>query len=247
MEQQIKKGMVDIMKLGKNIFWGIFLIAAAAFIIVGSFGCFGDVSGWTIAFSMLLLAWFVRSLLKLQWGGILFSLAFAAILFDELLGIQAITPWPVLGAALLGTIGLNMIFKKKHKEKDVYIGHKYGNANVVDEQTCDDETFRCEVAFGSSVKYVNSKSLKRAYLENAFGSLVAYFDTAQLYNGEAVVSVENSFGKMTLYIPREWNTIVNVDKAFGNVSEIGRPTGESGNRLYIEGESSFGQLEIQYI
>ena len=52
---------------------------------------------------------------------------------------------------------------------------------------------------------------------------------------------------MTLYIPREWNTIVNVDKAFGNVSEIGRPTGESGNRLYIEGESSFGQLEIQYI
>ena len=36
MEQQIKKGMVDIMKLGKNIFWGIFLIAAAAFIIVGS-------------------------------------------------------------------------------------------------------------------------------------------------------------------------------------------------------------------
>ena len=48
----------------------------------------------------------------------LFSLAFAAILFDEALGIEAITPWPVLGAALLGTIGLNMIFNKNKRDKN---------------------------------------------------------------------------------------------------------------------------------
>lgn len=101
------------MKLGKNIFWGIFFIAAAAFVVVGSLGLLGNISGWTLAFSMVLVAWFIRSIIKVSFGGMLFSLAFGAILFDEFLGIEAITPWPVLGAALLGTIGLNMIFKKR--------------------------------------------------------------------------------------------------------------------------------------
>lgn len=206
----------------------------------------GKIDGWTIAISMLLIAWFIKSLTWLSWGGMLFSLACAAIVYDEYLGIEKITPWPVLGAALLGTIGMNMIFKKKRDHSHI-IGINHINGNIVDEQFSDDEKFKCEVAFGSSVKYVNNKALKKARLENTFGSLVVYFDNAGLYEGKAVVKVENSFGKTTLYIPREWNTIVNVDKAFGNVSEVGRPTGESANTLYIEGESNFGQLEIQYI
>ena len=42
----------------------------------------------------------------------LFSLAFLIIVNDELLGLEAITPWPVLGAALLGSLGLNLLFPK---------------------------------------------------------------------------------------------------------------------------------------
>lgn len=239
------------MKVGKNVFWGIFFIAAAIFVVVGNLGILGNVSGWTIAFSMILIAWFIKSLIKVSFGGMLFSLAFGAILFDEVLGIEAITPWPVLGAALLGTIGLNMIFRKKKSwGKHVKIncnGKEYNCVNVVDEQTGDEETFNCEVVFGSSVKYVNSVSLRRANIENTFGSLMVYFDNAGLSNGTATVHVENTFGKTTLYVPREWKTIVNVEKAFGNLSEVGRSTGESENTLYIEGESTFGQLEIQYI
>ena len=199
-----------------NVFWGIFLLVAAAFIVVGNMGLFGDISFWTIGFSIVLLAWFVRSLFKVRFGGMLFSLAFAAILFDEVLNIEDITPWPVLGAALLGTIGL-------------------------------DEIFKCEMAFGSSVKYVNSTNLKFVNLESSFGNLTVYFDEAKLSEGSVHISVENSFGKMSLFVPKEWDTNVNVDRAFGNVSEIGRPTRESEAKVYIEGETNFGQLEINYI
>lgn len=235
----------------KNVFWGIFLLAAAAFIIVGGMGFFGDVSGWTISFSILLIAWFIESLLKLRWGGMLFSLAFGAILFDEALGIESITPWPVLGAALLGTIGLNMIFKKKHEDHffvNFDVEHDGKNkSSISDIQVEEDEMFRCEVAFGSSVKYVNSKSLKLAHLENAFGSLMVYFDNAEISDEKALVNVDNAFGKMTLFIPKEWDTRVEVTKSFGNVTEVGRATGESGKVFIIKGESAFGQLEIQYI
>ena len=44
---------------------------------------------------------------------ILFSIAFICIIYDDWLGITALTPWTVLGAALLGSIGLSLIFKKK--------------------------------------------------------------------------------------------------------------------------------------
>lgn len=241
------------MKLGKNIFWGVFFLGAAAFILLGSLGFFGGVSGWTLAFSILLLAWFVHSLFRIDWDGMLFSLALGAILFDEALGIEEITPWPVLFAALFGSIGLNMLFKKKPRN---HISGKYctdgkdgksDTKSVVDVEVEEDEIFRCEVTFGSSVKYVNSKYLKLAQLKNAFGSLMVYFDNAELGDGKAVAEVNNSFGKMTLYVPREWDTRLEVTKSFGNVAEVGRPTGESGKQFIIRGESSFGQLEVQYI
>ena len=205
-----------------NVFWGIFLLVAAAFIVVGNMGLFGDISFWTIGFSIVLLAWFVRSLFKVRFGGMLFSLAFAAILFDEVLNIEDITPWPVR------------------------IGNKVGG-QLVDEQVSDDEIFKCEMAFGSSVKYVNSTNLKFVNLESSFGNLTVYFDEAKLSEGSVHISVENSFGKMSLFVPKEWDTNVNVDRAFGNVSEIGRPTRESEAKVYIEGETNFGQLEINYI
>lgn len=93
---------------GGKVFWGIlFLLGAAAF-LVSRLGLFEGISFWSILFSIGLAAVLINSLFKGSWGGILFSLAFLVIVNDELLGLEAITPVPVLGAAALGTIGLNL-------------------------------------------------------------------------------------------------------------------------------------------
>ena len=99
------------------------------------------------------------------------------------------------------------------------------------------------------VHWINQKVKdgKFVNLESSFGNLTVYFDEAKLSEGSVHISVENSFGKMSLFVPKEWDTNVNVDRAFGNVSEIGRPTRESEAKVYIEGETNFGQLEINYI
>lgn len=258
------------MKQNKNIFWGLFFIAAAAFVIVGNMGYFGNIGFWTLLFSFFLVAWFLESATKMEFGGMLFSLAFAAILYDEVLGIEQLTPWPVLMAALFGTIGLNMIFKDKKKSKNLGMHMNWDGKNatwnnekkhwetvdkdgnveihqVVEEFASDDETFQCEVAFGSSVKYISSRNLRTVDLDNAFGNLVVYFDNAALCEGKAVVELDNSFGKTTLYIPKEWDVKLNMSKAFGNVSEVGHSVGGSGNTLYIKGECAFGAVEIVYI
>ena len=242
----IKKGRL-IMNSKGNIFWGVFLLVAAAYVIVGNLGLFGDVSFWTIGFSIILLAWFIRSLFKVSFGGMLFSLAFGAILFDEALHIEQLTPFPVLAAALLGTIGFKLIFKKKKVKQSVVGNMNYVQTPFNNGQLRDESIFKCNTSFGSTVKYVNSPCLVQANVSNAFGSLSVYFDEANLGSECVTINVDNSFGKLALYLPKEWNVTVNAGRAFGNVTEVGNCIRQSDARVYIEGETSFGQLEINYI
>ena len=93
-----------------NVFWGVLLVLAAVYIIINNLGFMPDVDVVRLGLGILCVVVFIKSLSGPEFGGMLFSLAILAILFDSQLGITAITPWPVLMAALLGSIGLNMIF-----------------------------------------------------------------------------------------------------------------------------------------
>ncbi len=234
----------------KNLTWGIFFILMAAFIILGSMDVFGDISVWTCIFAGFCIMWLINGVVKLSFGNILFPLSFLVILFDEALGIEELTPWPVLMAALFGTIGLNMIFGSRRRKKvkeHINGGVCFGTKKVVEESSQSDEHFNCELAFGSTVKYVKCQNLKFAKIETSFGNASIYFDGARLGDAQATVSVENSFGKTALFVPKEWNVKVNVSRAFGNVTEVGECTPNSENTLVIAGEVSFGNIEITYV
>lgn len=246
------------MKSIKNIIWGLFFILIAAFVIVGSMGYFGDISVWTVVFAGFLAIWFVSGMLRLSWGNMLFPLAFAAIIFDKELGIENLTPWPVLAAALFGTIGLNMIFRKKHnhnhwtdhKHWDVdgeHGGNIYVNHQTVDETSVNDTTFESEVVFSSSVKYITSQNLQYGSIESVFSNTTIYLDNANLCEGRAVIKIESVFGKITLFVPKEWSVEQKMSKVFGGANERGRCVATGDNRLIIEGEMVFGNLEIVYV
>lgn len=243
------------MKSMKNIIWGIFFILIAAFVIVGSMGYFGDISVWTIVFAGFLAIWFVGGLLRLSWGNMLFPLAFAAILFDKELGIEHLTPWPVLAAALFGTIGLSLIFKKKNHHS-CFIGHDNWEANrenfknghqTVDEMNVNDTTFESEVVFSTSVRYITSQNLKYGSIESVFSNTTIYMDNANLCEGHAAIKVESVFGKTTLYVPKEWNVDMKLSKVFGGANERGVCMSNGENHLVIQGEMVFGNLEIVYV
>ena len=242
----------------KNIIWGVFFILIAAFVIVGSMGYFGDISVWTVVFAGFLAIWFISGMLRLSWGNMLFPLAIAAIIFDKELGIENLTPWPVLAAALFGTIGLNMIFRKKHSENfwterrhwdtnGEHCERVYGTHQSVDETNVNDTTFESEVVFSSSVKYITSQTLQYGSIESVFSNTTIYLDNANLCEGHAVIKISSVFGKTTLFVPKEWSVEQKLSKVFGGANERGRcvPTGV--NRLVIEGEMVFGNLEIVYV
>lgn len=104
------------MKLRKNsgkILWGLFFILAAVYVVVSKLWIMPEVSVFSILLTVFFIWLFLNGIRNVNFWEILFSIAFICIIYDDWLGITALTPWTVLGAALLGSIGLSLIFKKR--------------------------------------------------------------------------------------------------------------------------------------
>lgn len=234
----------------KKIFWGVLFLLGAAALLLGRLGYLEGVNFWSILFSIVLIGLFVDGVLNRSFGEILFSLAGLVILNDEILHLEAITPWPVLGAALLGTIGLNIIFPKHSKYKNhpaPPYPSKSGHFSQNTQEFVSGEEIRCSASFGHSVKYITGRDISRIILESSFGNLEVYFKDAALKNNRSNVFVECSFGNMELFVPADWNVTINVRRSFGSVEESGVGNLSGGNTLFLEGSVSFGHLVIHHI
>ena len=245
------------MRNGEKIFWGSLFLLTAVAIIAGQLGYLDGFSFWSILVSLGVLGILLSGIHKRRWGTLLFSLAFLCIINARPLGIENLTPWPVLGAALFGAIGLNILFPlKKGKKSAVSVIGLSQNSSSQEETFLEEdgsEIVRCEVNFQSSVKYLHCQALRRASFESSFGSLTIYFTDARLYEGRAEVKVDVSFGSMELYVPANWLVVDNVSSSFSHASQDGipRPGKEEGTDgvpvLSLTGDVSFGTLEIHYL
>lgn len=248
------------MEKGRNIFWGVLFVLGALALLVGKLGYLGGISFWTIFLTIGLLGLLIDGIWHRSFGTILFSLAFLVIVNDEFLGMEAITPWPVLGAALLGTIGLNIIFpKKKWKNTSCYAedwskweGQGASVAGVHQstsggETVSEDGEISFYNSFGESVRYLTDDEIGRVNLKNSFGAMMIYFDNAVLKNGVADVYIDNAFGGMELFVPRDWKLVLDVQAFCGAAEEKGRCNPTGANTLLLHGSVRFGAVEIHYI
>ena len=68
----------------------------------------------------------------------------------------------------------------------------------------------CSNSFGETTKYVNMSDLKRGHFQNSFGEMKVYLDQAHMAGDSVTIEVSNSFGQLTLFIPKEWNVVQKV-------------------------------------
>lgn len=242
------------MKQGRKIFWGLMFILGALALLIGKMGYLEGFGFWDIVFSIALAGILVDGISHRSYGMILFSIAFLIIVNDEFLGLEAITPWPVLGAAFLGTVGLSILFPRRNRRMSGS-GSKWKKLNTCEgsgemvingeeDVLCGDE-IRFDNTFGETVKYLSGKEIKRVCLDNSFGSLTVYFDNVVLKEGSASVYVDNSFGSTILYIPADWRVVTKLDVSFGDAREQECSNEKGDNILYLYGDVSFGELEIR--
>lgn len=229
----------------ERVFWGVFLILGAIVLLISKLGYFSDVNVFSLLFSIALVAMIIKSIMRISFTGILFPLAFLAIIYDDKLGITEITPWPVLFAALLGSIGLSLIFNKGPKKSKIYVNGDSDNTKTIN---VDDEGhINLETSFGSSIKYVNTDKFEYANLSCSFGNMKIYFDNTTMARESAVVNIDVSFAGLQMYIPRTWKIENKVGAYFGAVEEKNRIDSVITNTLILTGDVSFSGVEVFYI
>ena len=228
-----------------TIIWGLLFLLAGAAIIAKGLGFFNEINILMIVGTALLGAIIIFSAIKLNFFGVLFPLAFLSIIYDELLGITAITPWTVLIAALLGSIGLTLIFKRDIWCKKSWSNHDFEQMDSIDVE--DEGHIRYQTSFGSGTKYINTDKFEQADLYSKFAGMKVYFDNAGLYKGTGIIKVNVSFSGVELYIPKEWTVVNNVNVSMGAVEEKKNTHADPSKTVSLVGEVSFGAIEIIYM
>lgn len=231
-----------------RIFWGIIFLLAAVFLVIGKLGYIGNFSIFSLIFTIFLLAIIIKSIRTLNFSGILFPIAFLCITYDKVLNIESLTPWTVLAVALLGSIGLSMLFHNRrhychYKYEKADYNFDYDNFDIEDKHHVKQST-----RLGASTKYINSDDFKQADLECSFGAMQIYFNKATIQT-EAIVRIHANFAGIELYIPKEWKVENHVEAMVGAVDETGKCSiiSEDAPVLKLVGEINISGIKIIYV
>jgi len=242
------------MKTGRNYIWGAVFILAAVLMLFNKLDIFSGFSSWKLVASLLLVLWLADGVRKKEWGNILFPIAFLCIVFRDLPGFDKITPWPVIGAAILGSLGMNMITGSKKgdfKNSADYIEYKesaYGDGprQATDSEGGQDNTFMFSTSFSSGVKYVSADDFVKANINCSFGEVKVYFDDAFIRCEEAVINLNVKFGSVQLYFPKDWYVENHAVAVFGGIEEKNRSITTGNPKVRLVGDVAFGDVSVTY-
>ncbi len=236
----------------RNYFWGIFFVLAGAFVVVSQVypnDLFEEIGFWSIVATVFLIAIFIKSLVEINFFGIFAPIAILYSIYQSPLKLPEISFWTLIFAAILLSIGLHMLFRrKKHVFKYTKeINHSFEGCGNRDETLTGNRLY-AKASFCDSSKFLHSDSLEKGEFILSFGRMNVYFDQVQLSPDGAEVYLDCSFGEMNVYLPRNWQVKDKLHATLGSIENTSRPFADvSGPQITLNGEVKFGTIKIHYV
>ena len=231
----------------RNWFWGIIFLLAAVLVIASQITSFNQIGVGSIIVTVMLGTLIIKSLVELNFIGVFIPVAVLYMIYQQPLRLVYMSPWTLILAAVLASIGLSYFFHgRHHKTKYSHCDNKcFSN----DSENMDSNNPSASLSFGSSSKYLHSDCLKSGRFSASFGSMEIYFGEAQLSPEGAEICLDCSFGTIELYVPRNWRIIDKLHISIGNVDNSIRADQPQDNapQLTIIGNVQWGNVEIHYI
>lgn len=234
----------------RSLFWGVFFILSAVLVILNQLDILIGVSLVSLIVSLLMIPIIIKSLKHRSFAGVLFPLALVAIMFDSQLGIEKLTPWPILGVALFLSIGLSFIFPMTKKWQH----HKFSSEYI----STDDEIFDAEEGnvvnvesrFSGATKYIKSTNLKRVNIDCHFSGVEVYLDSAQIDGDVLIVNMDVSYSGVELFIPVTWKVENQTDCMLAAVDEGSKRRHQlvdKEKRVILQGKIKLAGVDIKYV
>ncbi|MCR4749074.1 MAG: cell wall-active antibiotics response protein [Lachnospiraceae bacterium] len=237
------------MKNGRNFAWGIIFIVAAALVLLNGFDIALGFPVWKILITVFMVMWLLHGFGQKDWASIIFPIVFLICTWVDDMGISKGT---MFFAALLGVIGMSFLtggkgraYKRHEMDLIEDKRREHGDDSVQD--GTNDNVFSFSTSFGSGVKYVKADNFEEGRVNCSFGEVKVYFDDAQIHSDEAYIYVNNCFGNVNLYVPKEWYVTNEAGVVFGGVEEKNRSITTGSPKLRIVGSTRFGCISVTYI
>lgn len=224
------------------------VVTAAVFIIVGllflgrNLGMVDEYLFHTlVSWQMLLVVIGITQLIKSNFiGGLILITVGAYFLVPSAYGLG--TYWPVL----LIIIGVGILLKLVRKGGSYTHHHQHGNQRV-ETISGGDGFVKSDVTFGGAKHIVLDPIFRGADLDASFGSITLDLRKTTLEAKETYIKVDASFGGIELFVPSNWNIVVEVDTTMGGVTDKRFVSHETDNehKVIIQGDITFSGLELK--
>lgn len=239
----------------KNLFWGLFFLLAALFVLFSQVISFGEIGVWTILATIFLAALAIQSGATRNFYGLFFSIALLYAIYQDPLDLYRISFWILMVAAACASIGCSILFHGRHWGENgsghfSQDGVFHGPGPFQDKtQNIDDDNPSASINFGSSCRYLHSDCLKSARFSVSFGKLDVFFDQARPSPDGADIYIHCSFSGMDLYFPKEWRVTDSIREDLGSVESSIRstPPASDAPKINLIGSVEFGKVSIHYL
>lgn len=222
------------------------IVLGAAFLIqrVGnlSFGIWGIV--WPAVMIGLGVSWMVKRFS-------VFSLAVAGLgLYFLLFNLGEVTfvlTWSVIWPSLLVLLGLSILYEALVPHKHSLCGlNVHGNREKQNTYSETNDFIRYELTFGEENRRFAAERLMGGDVDVSFGKSELDLTGIKHVDANAKLNADVSFGTLELIIPRTIRLHIASDKSFGSIQVSGEPNADASETLLLNGDVSFGTMNVHY-
>ena len=228
-------------QMKRHIFAGLTMLLFAALIIVSTMtGLAEEIYFWDAVIAVLAVYVMIYGVMKRSFFLFFFPIAVIGILFDTELGIEALTPVPILAIAALLSCGLRLIFPKRY----VPATTKTASAETV---STSDSSIHIRTRFNSLVKYLDAKGVRDVHVDCSFSGNKLYFDRLVPEGAVLDVHMNLSFSGVDLFIPKTWRVEDLTNTTLSGVKNTEVPEHETDVTVRLFGNISFSGVDIRYV
>ena len=216
-----------------------FLIQRLGFV---SFGIWGIV--WPAVIIGFGISWMIKRFS-------IFSVAVAGVgLYFLLYNLGATTfvlTWSVIWPGLLVLLGLTILYEALVPNKHKFCGINFSGNKEKRSQYREENGFvNYECSFSEENRKVAAEDFLGGDIEISFGKSELDLTDIKRVNQNARLDVDVSFATFDLIVPKTVRIFLKSDKSFGSIQMNGEPNPDASMSLNIDGDVSFGTMNIFY-
>lgn len=155
--------------------------------------------------------------------------------------------WSIIWPTFIVLFGVNIVIDKLWpKKRDYRRYYGDGEHKTVSEYNESSGFVRLECAFAEDRRKVTADVLCGGDVDTSFGKAVLDLTGVKRVSAGAKLEADVSFGTFELVLPKHIRIQLESDKAFGAINVHGEAAADAVETLRVDGDVSFGSMEIRY-